>query len=211
VLGAKRFLIALLGCGAVGGLLQEVLMVASPERYGGAVVGASAGVAGLFAIFALLAQDSEVLLYFIVPVRAITLLWIFGIVSLFFTLVPTGGQMGIAHAAHLGGLLAGILWVKLGWHQSYVQLPWEGWLERWRQRHSALGRQPGNALVAAPHRKAFWRSASASKPNEELSTDEFLKTEVDPILEKISAHGIHSLTAREREVLERARSKMAKR
>ncbi len=217
VLGAKRFLIALLGCGAVGGLLQEVLMATSPGHYGGAVVGASAGVAGLFAIFALLAKDSEVLLYFIIPVRAITLLWIFGIVSLFFTLVPfftpvsTGGQMGIAHAAHLGGIVAGILWVKLGWHQSYVQLPWEGWLERWRQRRSVLRRQPGNTLVTAPHRKAFWRSASASKPNEDLSTDEFLKTEVDPILEKISAHGIHSLTAREREVLERARSKMAKR
>jgi hypothetical protein len=34
---------------------------------------------------------------------------------------------------------------------------------------------------------------------------------VDPILEKISAHGIQSLTAREREILEKARSKMAKR
>jgi hypothetical protein len=31
---------------------------------------------------------------------------------------------------------------------------------------------------------------------------------VDPILEKISAHGIHSLTAREREILEKARKKM---
>ncbi|MGA3267502.1 MAG: rhomboid family intramembrane serine protease [Verrucomicrobiota bacterium] len=211
VLGAKRFLIALLGCGAVGGLLQVLLMVAFPGRYGGAVVGASAGVAGLFAIFALLAQDSEVLLYFIFPVRAITLLWIFGIVSLFFTLVPTGGQMGIANAAHLGGILAGIFWVKLGWHQSHVQLPWEGWLEGWRQRRSALGRRPGNTLVTAPHRKAFWRSAATTKADEEVSTDEFFKTEVDPILEKISAHGIHSLTAREREVLERARSKMGKR
>ncbi len=42
-----------------------------------------------------------------------------------------------------------------------------------------------------------------------MSTDEFLNSEVDPILEKISAHGIHSLTAREREILEKARKKMA--
>jgi hypothetical protein len=34
---------------------------------------------------------------------------------------------------------------------------------------------------------------------------------VDPILEKISAHGIQSLTAREREILENARAKIAKR
>jgi hypothetical protein len=44
-----------------------------------------------------------------------------------------------------------------------------------------------------------------------LSADEFLQLEVDPILDKISAHGIHSLTARERDILEKARTKMAKR
>jgi hypothetical protein len=44
-----------------------------------------------------------------------------------------------------------------------------------------------------------------------LSTDDFVKSEVDPILDKISAHGIQSLTAREREVLEKARAKMGKR
>jgi hypothetical protein len=41
-----------------------------------------------------------------------------------------------------------------------------------------------------------------------LPADEFLSGEVDPILDKISAHGIHSLTAQERETLERARKKM---
>jgi len=157
-----------------------------------------------------LEKDSEVLVYFLFPVRAITLLWVFGIVSLFFTLVPTARQLGVANAAHLGGILAGILWVKLGWHHSYVPLPWEGWLERWRQRRSPSERQSGT-LVAAPHKKAFWRSAAAGKTEEELSTDEFFKKEVDPILEKISAHGIHSLTTQERQILEKARSKMAKR
>jgi hypothetical protein len=43
-----------------------------------------------------------------------------------------------------------------------------------------------------------------------LSTDEFPQAEVDPILDKISAHGIQSLTAHEREILEKARAKMAK-
>jgi hypothetical protein len=33
---------------------------------------------------------------------------------------------------------------------------------------------------------------------------------VDPSLDKISARGIQSLTAREREILEKARAKMAK-
>jgi hypothetical protein len=49
-----------------------------------------------------------------------------------------------------------------------------------------------------------------AKSGEELATDEFLQTEVDPILDKISTHGIQSLTARERGILEKARAKMAK-
>jgi len=40
---------------------------------------------------------------------------------------------------------------------------------------------------------------------------DFISQEVDPILDKISAHGIHSLTERERKILEKARAAMAKR
>jgi len=45
----------------------------------------------------------------------------------------------------------------------------------------------------------------------ELPSKEFISREVDPILDKISAHGLQSLTDRERKILEAARSKMAKR
>jgi len=44
-----------------------------------------------------------------------------------------------------------------------------------------------------------------------LPPEEFLSKEVDPILDKISAQGIHSLTERERRILEAARQKMGKR
>jgi hypothetical protein len=54
-------------------------------------------------------------------------------------------------------------------------------------------------------------SRSAGRKAEELPPAEFISREVDPILEKISARGIHSLTERERQILEAARSKMARR
>jgi membrane associated rhomboid family serine protease len=198
VLGKKRFLAAFFGCGAIGGVLQGALMLLSPERYGFIMVGASAGVAGLLAIFALLERDSVVRFNFILPIRAIWLLWIFGGVSLFFTLVPTGLSGGIAHAAHLGGMLAGIAWVKLGWHRDYMQLPWERWWE-WLTTSSkgpTQNRRPSQL-------KKF------EKPNEAPAAGEFLTDDVDAILDKISARGINSLTARERTVLEAARKKMA--
>jgi hypothetical protein len=116
--------------------------------------------------------------------------------------------MGMAHAAHLGGMLAGIAWVKLGWHRDYVQLPWEGWFSRFLGRRSLRVYGRKDELVATRAGKG-WRSAT-SPPDEDLSTDEFVKSEVDPILDKISRQGIQSLTAREREILEKARERMAK-
>ncbi|HXB58706.1 MAG TPA: DUF6576 domain-containing protein, partial [Candidatus Acidoferrales bacterium] len=59
-------------------------------------------------------------------------------------------------------------------------------------------------------KKSIWNK-SKIPPDEDLSPAEYLQKEVDPILDKISAHGIQSLTAREREILEKARSKMNKR
>jgi hypothetical protein len=51
-----------------------------------------------------------------------------------------------------------------------------------------------------------------NKPDpEELPPGEFISREVDPILDKISAHGIQSLTPRERKILEAARAKMERR
>jgi membrane associated rhomboid family serine protease len=208
VLGPRRFLVAYFGAGLVGGILQGILMLLFPLHYGLLLFGASAGVAGMFAIFAMLEGQSEVQLYFILPIRAMNLLLIFGGISLFFTLVPSARDR-TAHAAHLGGLLAGIAWVKLGWHRDYVTLPWEGWLAR--LRHPLRTRQRKRELVrAASVRERPWRN-SAADATPELPPDEFISREVDPILDKISQHGIHSLTAHERQILEAARKKMERR
>ena len=106
---------------------------------------------------------------------------------------------GIANAAHLGGILTGFFCAR-----QMLRGRWPQW--KFPARRSA----PREFVAAGKAKKGFWHS-SAARPDEDLSADEFLQREVDPILEKISAHGIQSLTAREREILEKARSKMAKR
>ena len=148
ILGSRRFLLAYLGSGVAGGLLEAILMSAFPSAFGPMVVGASAGLEGLFAIFALLHRDVIFNVFFILPVRAITLYYVLGGISLFFTLVPSALGSGIAHAAHLGGLLFGTLWVRLGWHHDYQPLPgqewWERTLARWRSRSSPTPRRPAS-------------------------------------------------------------------
>ena len=211
ILGTKRFLVAYFVCGVVGGLLQAGLMLLFPAHFGASVVGASAGVMGIFAIFARLQSDSEIRLNFILPIRADVLLWITAGISLFFTLVPSSRGGGTAHAAHLGGILAGLAWVKLGWHHDFVVLPWEnlaGRLRFWRPFQARARKQ--ELVRAAATRGRPWRTAGV-KEEPTMAPEEFISREVDPILDKISAHGIQSLTEQERKTLADAQKKMAKR
>ena len=210
ILGKKKFLFAYFGAGVMGGLLQCILMVVFPRHFVPFVFGASAGVMGIFAIFAWLQRESTILWSFFIPIRADVLLWITAGVSLFFTVIPSQKGGNYAHAAHLGGILAGLAWVKLGWHHDYVTLPWEGLFSRWRRWKPLQSRQRKRELVRAAKVGAVsWKRPSASEVAE-LPSDEFISKEVDPILDKISAHGIHSLTERERKILDAARKKMAK-
>jgi hypothetical protein len=48
------------------------------------------------------------------------------------------------------------------------------------------------------------------EPLEKKSAGNYVENEVDPILDKISAHGIQSLSQHEREVLEAARKKIGR-
>lgn len=202
IMGPRRYLVAFFGCGLLGGLMQAALMLALPHMYGTHLVGASAGVGGLFAILALLFRNQTFLAFFVVPVKAITLLYIFLGIAVFFTLVPAGGN--VAHAAHLGGLLGGILFLRLRWHHSHVPLPWESWFKRrggGRKRPFIEVMKPGAVKVA---------KTGAAEAGGDDSPD-FIASQVDPILDKISAKGLNSLTEREREILEKARKHMGKR
>jgi len=55
-----------------------------------------------------------------------------------------------------------------------------------------------------PAEKKLSRRARLEPADDQTDTS-FMESEVDPILDKISAHGIQSLTARERQILEAAR------
>ncbi len=210
-LGPQKCLVLYFSSGVLGGLVQMAGALIWPSHFGTAVVGASAAALGLVAAFAALYPERELtlLLFFFLPVtlRAKYLLWGITALSVLGILFPfswvstlLGGN--IAHAAHLGGMLMGFVFARY-----FVQGRWH-----WPQWGFSPLRPaaPREFVITRAGRGKFWHSA-AGKPDEELSADEFLKSEVDPILDKISAHGIQSLTAREREILENARNKMTKR
>jgi membrane associated rhomboid family serine protease len=197
-LGSPRFLKLYFGAGLAGGLTQVLTTAVLPHHLDVPVVGASAGVLGMLSIFAMMfpEKDTMMFLYFIpIRIKAKYIFWFFFLLSLYGTIIPYGP---VAYAAHLGGMTFGYAYVRWILNSDRAMTVWQPFRRERPQRE-----------IASPTPRRAWRKPR--RKAEDVTPAEFISKEVDPILEKISAHGIHSLTERERAILEAARSKMAKR
>ncbi len=113
VWGNRRFLTYYLTCVAGAGLCQ--LLVGSwAVVQGGAAyptIGASGGVFGLLLAYGMLFPNQRVMLLIPpIPMKARTLVFVYGAIELL--LGFTGLQPGVAHFAHLGGMLFGYLLIR---------------------------------------------------------------------------------------------------
>jgi membrane associated rhomboid family serine protease len=199
-LGWKSFLTLYFSSGVLGGAVQALAGALLGGRFAAPVVGASAGAFGLIAAFATFYPERPLmlLLFFVVPVRmrAKFLLLFSGLAAVFGILIPADN---IAHAAHLGGMVGGILFIRYAMH----------WDWHWPRLRRPRKQSSLRLVRVSSGSSALWGRKSSA--DEDLGPEDFLSREVDPILDKISAHGIQSLTERERRILEAAREKMAKR
>lgn len=78
--------------------------------YRASTIGASGACYGLLMAWALLFPSREILLFFVFPMQARYAVLIFGAIAFFSGLGSGGGT--VAHFAHLGGLVAGYLYLK---------------------------------------------------------------------------------------------------
>lgn len=197
LIGTRKFLWAYFGSGVAGGVLQ-ILMTALlyPASWNEIdTVGASAGIMGIIAVYAVINPYAAISFWGVFTIRAWWYIVAAGLISLYFTIVPISS---VAHAAHLGGILFGIAYAK--WFMN----------SEWSMPKFRIRSQPKPAELVATPSGGVWKKGK-QMPDEELPSGDFISKEVDPILDKISAHGIQSLTERERRILEAARAKMAKR
>ena len=106
VWGGKRFLTFYMICGVFAGLTQ--LLVQSGFDY---AVGASGAIMGIMAAFVYLFPNTELFIMFIpIPVKAKYVIPGFMLLDLFGSFAPRQGD-NVAHWAHLGGALAGLVLV----------------------------------------------------------------------------------------------------
>jgi len=107
--GQRRFLLYFLLCVVGAGVCQ--LLVVSWSMLLVPTVGASGGVFGLLLAYGMLFPNQRVMLLFPpIPMKARTLVIVYGGISLLLGI--TGTQSGVAHFAHLGGMLFGWLLIR---------------------------------------------------------------------------------------------------
>ena len=182
-LGPTNFVRLYLISGVVGGLCWLVFS-ALPVGGMGGLIGASGAVFGVQLGFAYFWPRQPIHIWGIIPVEA---RWLVVIMTIFSLGMGIQGGGNVAHFAHLGGFLGGFLYLR--WLESHQQAP----LREWRKRL-----QP-EAPRREPAAKAVERWGKIRRDD----LHEVNRTELDRILDKIGTSGVASLSASEREFLDR--------
>lgn len=154
------------------------------------IVGASGSIYGLLLAFGMLFPNDRIYLYFLFPIKAKWFVLIFGLLELFSGI--TGTADGIAHFAHLGGMIFGIILILL-----------------WRRRERM------QAYDYEPRQRRRWRRQDDfDESYERPRSDEDFNAEkaenrrrIDEILDKISRNGYDALTNEEKEFLFKSSNK----
>ena len=120
VWGTREFVKYYFLCG-IGAAVTTCLIF--PE---GTTIGASGAIFGVMLAYGLMFPNRQILFWFIFPMRAISFVVLCTGIELFSLLSL---QDGVAHFAHLGGMLFGFLYLKRVWRLKQF---WSG--IRWRLR-----------------------------------------------------------------------------
>jgi len=178
--GSRGFLRYYLVCGLGAAGLSFLF------NFGSVLIGASGAVYGVLLAFGLLFPNRYIYLWFFIPVRAKYL--VAGLAAIEFLAGISGPADGIGHAAHLGGMVTG--WVYLKWGRGGGS-PVERLMSRFRKRRFEVIDGGRSAKKAEPD-----ASGHAAGPAREA--------EIDRILDKISRQGLDSLSPEEERILDEA-------
>lgn len=190
-------------CG-LGGWLFHVVF-AQPS----ALIGASAAVLGVTLAYAMRWPNDEVFVFGVIPLKVKWMVALFVAVNLFSGMVGKGTG-GVAYLAHLGGLGAAWLYLRsasggaaLGRFKERVSsvpdVPDE--TPRAIPRSMPRARERGNAIDDIVARSSAAVARRSAEPAPEVRPEP-RRQELDGVLDKISLHGIESLTTSERRLLE---------
>ena len=174
------------------GALDEIITITADARdtYLNSfnIIGASGAVYGVLLAFGMLYPNDYIYIYFLLPIKAKWFVIIYGAIEL---ITGLGTSDGVAHFAHLGGMIFGFFVILL-WRRNERNN--NGWIMPEKEKTFRLRRRKDKYFV----------STESGRP---LSDEEFNarraeeKQKTDNILEKISQNGYESLSQEEKDFL----------
>lgn len=176
-LGSRRFL----GLYFVSGIVAALVSLFFTPR--AIIVGASGAVYGIMLGFARFWPRQQILIWGILPIQARWLVVVMTALSLYAGF--SGSRDGVAHFAHLGGFLGGLLYL--------LWIEWRSPARRFKRKAEAGAPPVRDADSVA----ARWQSIRREQIHP------LNREEVDRILDKVSRMGPSSLTIDERATLDR--------
>jgi membrane associated rhomboid family serine protease len=171
--GTRKFIVNYFIFGIGAGLFGVLYLLNATLAYT-PVIGASGAILGLLTAFAVYNPRREILLFFILPVKAWMLVAGYAAISILFAFSP--GSYA-AHLIHLGGIAVAFGYLKA----SPALSAWFGGI-----RERAGERRMRRRAEQSARRTRFFAEA------------------VDPILDKIARQGMASLSKEEKRILSKA-------
>ena len=200
--GSKKFLIFYLMCGVAAGITQLIFPPLFNEPLA-PTIGASGAIFGVLIAFAMVFPNRYIFLYFFIPIKAKYL--IIGYILLELYAVPQGGS--IAHLAHLGGALAGFIYIMVDKKTTFS-------LGNIFRSSSNKPKKPYNPFggISDAFKKKEDDVQEAKfyeiKEDDKSGKAEISQEEIDRILDKISQSGYQNLSEKEKKILFEASKKM---
>ena len=212
--GSKRFLLFYMVCGIGAGLCQELVQYieyvtklsdyAMVNTGNGVIpmasylnmmntVGASGAIYGLLLAFGMMFPDSRIYLYFLFPIKAKWFVIGYAVLEL---IMGLGGADNVAHFAHLGGMLFGLLlilyWRKhpAGPDKDFKKLKdiFQSWKQKSRKEYTPYEEVRNEPKVPRSDEEYNYQKAQKQR-------------DIDAILDKVAKNGYDSLSKEEKEFL----------
>ncbi len=167
------------------------------------LIGASGAVYGLLLAFGMMFPNSLIYIYFLFPIKAKWFVLLYGVIELLYGVMGTAD--GVAHFAHLGGMIFGILLILL-WRRNNNRNNSEQVFYKMSDNSERKRdwKWPFSKERQTSSKSKYYVSHESGRPltDEEYNAKRQSEKEyVDQILDKISQKGYDSLTAEEKEFL----------
>ena len=202
-MGTKHFAIMYFFCGIFAAVFSVAMNILGLTD--NPIIGASGALMGVFVAYYKFFPERRILMFFFIPMKIKHAMW----VMVAFDIMFANSGDAIAHFAHLGGVVAGFIYMAL--YQNVFT-----------KSSSILYNSPLSGFFRLfskhPGRYKKWNNPFDNETRVEepevLEGEVFYMDEqkrMDDILKKVSSEGIHSLTESERQFLLKVSEKMRRR